>query len=188
MGDSIVKQYVSKIPGEVRAAIEALDNPIRLAILEILSEHEELAFTQLRRNLEIQQGKLGYHLGKLKTAALIDSFVRRTQERNGYSSFYRVSELAEAVLDALYESLVYSPKAPRLSKEGFREAHWEGHALVRNWGVHSELRPGLLLLPDGSASPIQVRVVTGQSGGGLAWSAGSMRLVSQAGDIMARFN
>lgn len=102
-----------EFPIELKDAIEALDNPMRMRIVEYLYDGHEATYTELLKMLGIRKGALTYHLKILTTAAVIYT-LSRLDENFGdpHKAFYVLSPWGESVVDGLMSSfdLLISPK------------------------------------------------------------------------------
>lgn len=76
----------------------ALDNDLRLKAVFEIDDKPDISFNELSRKLKIERGLLGYHLGVLKAAGLVNvDYERRSKE----TSKYRLTEEGEKVLEKL---------------------------------------------------------------------------------------
>ena len=102
-----IKQYAEEMPIELRRAIGALSDEVRLGIFFALFKYGEMSFSQIRQELEIPtnySGYLSYHLKKLENSALIkNDFSKKTGITN--YSFYDVTEFGEKFIDGLMKSI-----------------------------------------------------------------------------------
>ncbi len=62
--------------------LKAMAHPIRVAILNLLSENKKMTVTEIHRTLNIEQSTTSHHLGILKDKGVLLS------ERNGKNSYY----------------------------------------------------------------------------------------------------
>ena len=62
--------------------LKAMAHPLRVAILNLLSENKKLTVTEIHTKLNIEQSVTSHHLGILKDKGVLCS------ERNGKNSFY----------------------------------------------------------------------------------------------------
>lgn len=102
-----IKKYAEEMPIELRRAIEALSDEVRLGIFFTLFKYGEMSFSQIREKLEIptkSSGYLSYHLKKLEKSALIKNDYSKKSEVIGYS-FYDVTEFGESFIDGLMKSI-----------------------------------------------------------------------------------
>jgi len=73
-------------PGRIEIAaniMKAIANPMRLAILGLLSEGDELTVTKIHQLLKIEQSTASHHLGILKDKGVLNS--RRVGKNRYYS-------------------------------------------------------------------------------------------------------
>ena len=102
-----IKQHAEEMPIELRRAIEALNDEVRLGIFFTLFKYGEMSFSQLRQELEIStknSGHLSYHLRKLETSALIkNNYSKKAGIAN--HSFYDVTEFGEKFIDSIMKSI-----------------------------------------------------------------------------------
>ncbi|MFQ5801178.1 MAG: ArsR/SmtB family transcription factor [Candidatus Hydrothermarchaeales archaeon] len=71
----------------------ALANPIRLKILKLLMDYDELCVCEIEKALGLKQSKVSYHL-----ASLVDGGVIKRRE-SGPWSFYSVNDNASVILE-----------------------------------------------------------------------------------------
>jgi DNA-binding HxlR family transcriptional regulator len=102
-----IKKNAEELPIELRRALEALSDEVRLGIFFALFKYGEMSFSQLRQELEIptnNSGYLSYHLRKLENSALIKNDYSKKTGITNYS-FYDVTEFGEKVIDGLMKSI-----------------------------------------------------------------------------------
>ncbi len=102
-----IKQYAEEMPIELRRAIEALSDEVRLGIFFALFKYGEMSFSQIREKLEIptrDSGYLSYHLKRLEKSALIRNDYSKKSGITGHS-FYDVTEFGERFVDGLMTSI-----------------------------------------------------------------------------------
>ena len=104
-----IQEYVNTIPHETIVIIAALDNPIRQAILVLLSKRSELSFSEIQNELGIEKLTLNFHLKKLFSGALIDHYFKHELGNQKYS-FYSITPLGNRILNSLNNALI--PPAP----------------------------------------------------------------------------
>jgi len=82
---------------ELQKVFSSLKHPIRHKIVELLSQNNELSFTQLMRELEIDdKGKLSFHLRKMKELIEQDNKTKKYRLSNiGRSSYNIISGIKE---------------------------------------------------------------------------------------------
>ena len=99
------EEYSESIAEEVRMAVSSLDNPIRQAILVLLSRNNELSFSHIRKELGLDKTKLNFHLKDLFSSALIDHYYRHEVGNPKYS-YYSLTRLGRRVLTNLVEAFI----------------------------------------------------------------------------------
>ncbi|NOZ36104.1 MAG: helix-turn-helix transcriptional regulator [Chlorobi bacterium] len=62
--------------------LKAMAHPLRVAILNLLSENDRLTVTEIHQALKIEQSTTSHHLGILKDKGVLNS------ERDGKNSYY----------------------------------------------------------------------------------------------------
>ena len=102
-----IEKYTNEIPQEIKQLIAALDNPIRQAILVLLSECGELSFTQIQKTLDLQKLTLNFHLKKLLVAALIAHQIKKDVGNQKYS-YYAITPLGSQLFTSLSNALTRS--------------------------------------------------------------------------------
>ena len=100
-----VEEHSKEIPHETRLIIAALDNPIRQAILVLLSEKKELSFSEMQKEFGIEKLTLNFHLKKLFSSALIDHYYKHEIGNQKYS-FYSITSLGRRILSSLINAIV----------------------------------------------------------------------------------
>lgn len=94
-----------------------MSNPVRQAILLLLSTKTEMAFTDIQRELDIGKMKLNFHLKNLFSSAMVDRYYRREFGDSRYS-FYSLTPLGRRILDSLFQAFIPpSPIVDRISPE-----------------------------------------------------------------------
>lgn len=110
-----IKEYANEMPFELRRAMDALDDDIRLAIFFVLLKYGELPFSQIMKELEIPSeysSKLSYHIKKLQKGALIKNEYVKKEGIDSYS-FYDITEFGEGLLNNLIDTItVPTPSMP----------------------------------------------------------------------------
>ena len=102
-----IKEYANEMPYELRRAMDALDDDIRLAIFFVLLKYGELPFSQIMKELEIPSeysSKLTYHIKKLQKGALIKNEYVKKEGIDSYS-FYDITEFGEGLLNNLIDTI-----------------------------------------------------------------------------------
>ncbi len=102
-----IKKYADEMPFELKRAIEALNDEIRLGIFFVIFKYGEISFSQIRQELEIptkSSSLLSYHLRKLEKSALIK---KDYSKKSGIMNFslYDVTEFGEKFIDGLMKSI-----------------------------------------------------------------------------------
>jgi len=92
------------IPSELKKALKALQDDKRFDILSLLSERGEMSFSQLSEATNTNSPNLTYHLQALRDGALIENFIKRSENTDD-RSFYRVTEFGERLIDSLFRVL-----------------------------------------------------------------------------------
>lgn len=100
-----VEEHSKQLSHETRLIIAALDNPIRQAILVLLSENKELTFSDMQKEFDIEKLTLNFHLKKLFAAALIDHYYKHEVGNQKYS-YYAITPLGGRILNSLNDALV----------------------------------------------------------------------------------
>lgn len=100
-----IEEHSKGIPQEIRLIIAALDNPIRQAILILLSEKKELSFSDMQKEFNIEKLTLNFHLKKLFATALIDHYYKHELGNQKYS-FYTITPLGCRILSSLNNALI----------------------------------------------------------------------------------
>lgn len=102
-----IQKHAEEMPTELRRAIEALSDEVRLGIFFTLFKYGEMSFSQIRQELEIptnNSGYLSYHLRKLESSALIKNDYSKRAGITNYS-FYDVTEFGEKFIDGVMRSI-----------------------------------------------------------------------------------
>lgn len=103
-----IEECLNEIPQETKLIIAALDNPIRQAILVLLSKRGQLTFSDFQKELDIDKLKLNFHLKKLFSSALIDHYYKHELGNQKYS-FYSITSLGRRVLTNLNSAIIPPP-------------------------------------------------------------------------------
>lgn len=85
---------------DVAEALRAMAHPIRIAIIDLLSEQKELSVTEIFSSLDIQQAVASHHLRIMKSRKLVQV------DRQGQNSIYslsnkRIPEIAKIMLNVV---------------------------------------------------------------------------------------
>jgi len=105
-----IKEYANEMPYELRQAISALNDDIRLAVFFVLFKYGELSFSQIMDELEMQpqySSKLTYHIKKLQKGALIKNEYAKKNDMDSYS-FYDITIFGEEILNNLINTITIS--------------------------------------------------------------------------------
>ena len=93
------------MPEPLLDAIEALDHPVRMRIVEYLYGGRDATYTELLRMLGVRKGTLTYHLKILTVAAVIYTLSRLDKDFGDmHKAYYRLSPWGKAVVDGLMSS------------------------------------------------------------------------------------
>jgi DNA-binding transcriptional ArsR family regulator len=68
--------------GAVSDMLKCLSHPIRLSVVDLLSQHEELCVSELQRRIEIEQAVLSQHLALMYDKNILN------KKRSGKQIFY----------------------------------------------------------------------------------------------------
>lgn len=115
-----IEEYANEMPFELRRAVDALNDDIRLAIFFVLLKYGEMPFSQIMKELEIPSkysSKLTYHIKKLEKGALIKNEYTKKEGIDSYS-FYDVTEFGDDLLKGLIDTIA----VPRLVTEPIKTA------------------------------------------------------------------
>jgi len=94
-----------QLPEPLLDAIEALDHPVRMRIVEYLYGGRDATYTELLRMLGVRKGALTYHLKILTVAAVIYTLSRLDKDFGDmHKAYYRLSPWGKAVVDGLMSS------------------------------------------------------------------------------------
>jgi DNA-binding transcriptional ArsR family regulator len=67
---------------EAASKLRAIAHPMRIAIIDMLEEKEQMNVTEIYESLKIEQASASHHLNILKTKGVLDS------RRSGKKTFY----------------------------------------------------------------------------------------------------
>jgi DNA-binding transcriptional ArsR family regulator len=73
---------------EAASKMRAIAHPMRIAIIDMLEEKEQMNVTEIYESLKIEQASASHHLNILKTKGVLDS------KRSGKKTFYFLKENA----------------------------------------------------------------------------------------------
>ncbi|MCX6649405.1 MAG: helix-turn-helix domain-containing protein [Candidatus Bathyarchaeota archaeon] len=99
-----------EIPLELKDAVEALDHPIRVRVVEYLYDGRVATYTELLNMLGVRKGSLTYHLKVLGQCGVVFSKQRLDELGDFHRAHYVLSPWGRRVVDGLlesYNSLVY---------------------------------------------------------------------------------
>jgi DNA-binding transcriptional ArsR family regulator len=100
----MLEQIRDTFPDELKDAIKALSDDVRMTIITLLLKETELSFSQLKERLQIDSGTLNHHLKILMKAALVDNYYYKKPNISDYS-FYALTSFAEDLIFGLTGSL-----------------------------------------------------------------------------------
>ncbi len=76
--------------------LSAMSHPMRLAIIELLTDSKRLSVTEIYENLSIEQASASHHLNLLKTKGILES------KREGKKIYYSLKhEKVKEIIDSL---------------------------------------------------------------------------------------
>jgi predicted transcriptional regulator len=107
---------MSRIPYELSQAIEGLDSPVRLRIVEALLDSTKLSYSEIRNLMALENNDLTYHLRILVKSGLVRQFAQESFER--YRSYYDLSPFAWSLLQNMMRSLVPITLEPAFTSPG----------------------------------------------------------------------
>lgn len=81
---------------EAAKKLKAMAHPLRIAIINLLQDNEQLSVTEIHKKLHLDQAITSHHLGILKDKGILDSV------RKGKNTYYklkhnRISKILECV-------------------------------------------------------------------------------------------
>lgn len=88
----LLSQYITP---EIKWIFKALKNTIRIRLLLLLTEEQDICFCELVSSLKLLKSTLSHHLSILEFAELITTYTR------GKWKYYRITDLGKRVLSAL---------------------------------------------------------------------------------------
>ncbi len=81
--------------------LRAIAHPMRIAIIELLSENKKLTVTQIYEHLNIEQASASHHLNILKNKGLLES------KRNGKMIYYSLKlQVLSNVIDCINQCVM----------------------------------------------------------------------------------
>ena len=114
-----IKKYSNEMPDELKRAMGALNDDIRLAIFFVLFKYGELPFSEIMKELEIPpdySSKLTYHIKKLQKGALIKNEYVKKKDTDSYS-FYDITEFGMGILNNLIDTIAIPPPSKSTTAE-----------------------------------------------------------------------
>lgn len=98
-----LKEYSEEMPPEVKNLLKGLSNDDRLGILLALMKTGKMTFKEMKEKFGLHSSSLSNHLTALQDGNLVENFYEKRDEK-GFS-YYDVTDVPEAVLDALFKIL-----------------------------------------------------------------------------------
>ncbi len=117
---SKIEEYASQIPNEIRKAVKAFGNDVRCAIIVDLIRKEELTFTQLKEDFDIDTGLLSNHLNILMDSAIVEHYYKHELGNEEYS-YYGLTLFGKDIFRGILEplkSIQVSGKLPIIPTSG----------------------------------------------------------------------
>ena len=109
MTTTAVQRYSEKFPEEISKAINGLSGETERAVVIVLYNQGDLAFTELREELgddeALHPETLSNALSNLKSGGLIRKRILEDDEEAPFSSYYVLSEYGERFIYSLFDSL-----------------------------------------------------------------------------------
>lgn len=109
MTTTAVQRYSEKFPEEISKAIDGLSGETERAVVIVLYNQGDLAFTELREELgddePLHPETLSNVLSNLKSGGLIRKRILEDDEVAPFSSYYVLSEYGERFIYSLFDSL-----------------------------------------------------------------------------------
>lgn len=106
---TIDQRYSGKFPEEISKAIDGLSGEAERAVVIVLFDEGDMAFSELQEELgegeELHQETLSNALSDLKTGGLIRKRILEDEEESPFSSYYSLSEYGERFVHSLFDSL-----------------------------------------------------------------------------------
>lgn len=92
----VIQKLDPKKLEEAASKLRAIAHPMRIAIISLLEQKEQLNVTQIYEALKIEQASASHHLNILKTKGVLDS------RRSGKNTFYFLKhEALSQMIDCL---------------------------------------------------------------------------------------
>lgn len=120
MNLSKIDEYASQIPIEIKKAVKSFGNDVRCAIVVDLIGKDELTFTQLKDDLDIEPALLSNHLKILMDGAIVQHYYKHEFGNEQYS-YYGLTLFGKDFLRGILEPLraIQQPgKLPTMSTSG----------------------------------------------------------------------
>ena len=112
MDEDTVRQYLDKVPVEVREAVMELDTPYKWAVFIALTVDGDKYFNQLKKEFSANPKTLTDVLRSLVAGGLVDRKVKRLADAGDTNrNYYASTKLGEKILTGLYE-VVLPPREP----------------------------------------------------------------------------
>ncbi|WP_155118380.1 hypothetical protein [Halorubrum sp. BV1] len=109
MTTTAIQRYSEKFPEEISKAIDGLGGDTERAVVIVLFNQGDLAFTELREELgddePLHPETLSNALSNLKSGGLIRKRALENGEEDPFSSYYTLSEYGERFIYSLFDSL-----------------------------------------------------------------------------------
>lgn len=99
-----VADYASRVPGDIRRAVEGLASDQRMAIAVLLIQEGGLSFSEITEELDLHQQQVTNCLKKMQEGGLV---VQKdvVEEGSQYTKFYHITEFGKRLLDKLFDSI-----------------------------------------------------------------------------------
>lgn len=99
-----VAEYASRVPGDIRRAVEGLASDQRMAIAVLLIQEGGLPFSEITEKLDLHQQKVTNCLNKMQDGGLV---VQKdvVEEGSDYTSQYEITEYGKNIFDKLFDTI-----------------------------------------------------------------------------------
>ncbi len=104
-----LSQLSKEIPREVKLVIKGLDSEVRLAIIVALIKNGKRTFSELKELLGLNSSSLSSHLSILQDGGLVNNILEWNEKSYSY---YMTTDIANAVLESLFDTVVATPQGP----------------------------------------------------------------------------
>ncbi len=104
-----VKKYADVFPNEIKRAVDGIDNEVRYAIVSLLLQRGEASFTDIVKELKIDNRSFSNHIKKLVAGGLVQNFIKKGDFREKYS-YYRLTPYGYNFVRCLFKSLEPNPE------------------------------------------------------------------------------